>query len=196
MLPGNYGGDALAALLSGEENFSGKLPYTYSKHAHALHTYDYKVSENVQTMEGLYNYDAVMDVQWPFGAGLSYTEFEYSDFKLVSGNENFVSGETLEFEVTVKNTGDRAGKEAILLYSSDLVASVIPDVKRLRQFAKIALEPGESKTVRLSFPANDLAFVGRDGKWRLEKGEFRIACGGQSIMLNCSGTRVWDTPNI
>lgn len=196
MLPGNYGGDALAALLSGEENFSGKLPYTYSKHAHALHTYDYKVSENVQTMEGLYNYDAVMDVQWPFGAGLSYTEFEYSDFKLVSGNENFVSGETLEFEVTVKNTGDRAGKEAILLYSSDLVASVIPDVKRLRQFAKIALEPGESKTVRLSFPANDLAFVGRDGKWRLEKGEFRIACGGQSIMLNCSETRVWDTPNI
>ena len=115
---------------------------------------------------------------------------------MLSGNGDFKSGDLLEFEVTVRNTGDRAGKESILLYSSDLVASVIPDVKRLRQFAKIALEPGESKTVRLSFPANDLAFVGRDGKWRLEKGEFRIACGGQSIMLNCSGTRVWDTPNI
>ena len=196
MLPGNFGGDALAALLSGEENFSGKLPFTYSRHAHSLHTYDYKVSENVQTMEGLYNYDAVMDVQWPFGAGLSYTEFEYSDLKVVSGNADFKSGDLLEFEVTVRNTGDRAGKESVLLYSSDLVASVIPDVKRLRQFTRIDLEPGESETVRLSFPADELAFVGRDGKWRLEKGEFRIACGGLSVMLNCTETKVWETPNI
>ena len=190
MLPGNFGGDALAALVSGDENFSGKLPFTYSKYVNALHTYDYKVSENVQTMEGMYNYDAVMDVQWPFGHGLSYTEFEYSDLKAVSGS-SFVSGDVLAFEVTVKNTGDRKGKESVLLYSSDLVASVVPDVKRLRQFTKIELEPGESRTVRLEFPANELAFVGRDGKWRLEAGQFRISCGGQSLVVECGQTKIW-----
>ncbi len=190
MLPGNFGGDALAALVSGDENFSGKLPFTYSKYVNALHTYDYKVSENVQTMEGMYNYDAVMDVQWPFGHGLSYTEFEYSDLKAVSGS-SFVSGDVLAFEVTVKNTGDRKGKESVLLYSSDLVASVVPDVKRLRQFTKIELEPGESRTVRLEFPADELAFVGRDGKWRLEAGQFRISCGGQSLVVECVQTTIW-----
>ena len=190
MLPGNFGGDALAALVSGDENFSGKLPFTYSKYVNALHTYDYKVSENVQTMEGMYNYDAVMDVQWPFGHGLSYTEFEYSDLKAVSGS-SFVSGDVLAFEVTVKNTGDRKGKESVLLYSRDLVASVVPDVKRLRQFTKIELEPGESRTVRLEFPADELAFVGRDGKWRLEAGQFRISCGGQSLVVECGQTKIW-----
>ena len=190
MLPGNFGGDALAALVSGDENFSGKLPFTYSKYVNALHTYDYKVSENVQTMEGMYNYDAVMDVQWPFGHGLSYTEFEYSDLKAVSGS-SFVSGDVLAFEVTVKNTGDRKGKESVLLYSSDLVASVVTDVKRLRQFTKIELEPGESRTVRLEFPADELAFVGRDGKWRLEAGQFRISCGGQSLVVECGQTKIW-----
>ena len=190
MLPGNFGGDALAALVSGDENFSGKLPFTYSKYVNALHTYDYKVSENVQTMEGMYNYDAVMDVQWPFGHGLSYTEFEYSDLKAVSGS-SFVSGDVLAFEVTVKNTGDRKGKESVLLYSSDLVASVVQDVKRLRQFTKIELEPGESRTVRLEFPADELAFVGRDGKWRLEAGQFRISCGGQSLVVECGQTKIW-----
>ena len=190
MLPGNFGGDALAALVSGDENFSGKLPFTYSKYVNALHTYDYKVSENVQTMEGMYNYDAVMDVQWPFGHGLSYTEFEYSDLKAVSGS-SFVSGDVLAFEVTVKNTGDRKGKESVLLYSSDLVASVVPDVKRLRQFTKIELEPGESRTVRLEFPADELAFVGRDGKWRLEAGQFRISCGGQSLVVEYGQTKIW-----
>lgn len=190
MLPGNFGGDALAALVSGDENFSGKLPFTYSKYVNALHTYDYKVSENVQTMEGMYNYDAVMDVQWPFGHGLSYTEFEYSDLKAVSGS-SFVSGDVLAFEVTVKNTGDRKGKESVLLYSSDLVASVVPDVKRLRQFTKIELGPGESRTVRLEFPADELAFVGRDGKWRLEAGQFRISCGGQSLVVECGQTKIW-----
>lgn len=190
MLPGNFGGDALAALVSGDENFSGKLPFTYSKYVNALHTYDYKVSENVQTMEGMYNYDAVMDVQWPFGHGLSYTEFEYSDLKAVSGS-SFVSGDVLAFEVTVKNTGDRKGKESVLLYSSDLVASVVPDVKRLRQFTKIELEPGESRTVRLEFPADELAFVGRDGKWRLEAGQFRMSCGGQSLVVECGQTKIW-----
>ena len=195
MLPGNYGGDALAALMSGEENFSGKLPFTYPKYVNSLHTYDYKVTESRETMAGVYNYDAIMDVQWPFGFGLSYTTFEYSDFKCVSGAA-FAAGDDLKFEVTVKNTGSHNGKEAVLLYSSDIVASLIPDVKRLREFTKVELAPGESKVVSFTIPASELAFVGSDGKWRLEAGDFRMSCGGQSLMITCSETKVWDTPNI
>jgi beta-glucosidase len=195
MLPSNYGGDALAALLAGDENFSGKLPFTYPKHINALHTYDYKVSEHREVMEGVYNYDAVMDVQWPFGFGLSYTSFGYSDFQLLTP-DSFKAGDVLKFSVKVTNNGDREGKEAVLLYSSDLVASLIPDVKRLRGFEKISLAPGESKTVTFELPANELAFVGADGKWRLEKGEFRISCGGQGILVTCTDTKVWDEPNI
>jgi beta-glucosidase len=194
MLPSNFGGNALAALLSGDENFSGKLPFTYSKHINALHTYDYKVSEHRETMDGSYNYDAVMDVQWPFGFGLSYTSYEYKN--LVVSAENFAAGDVLKVSVDVTNTGSRAGKEAVLLYSSDLVASLIPDVKRLRGFEKIALEPGETKTVSFELPASALAFVGADGRWRLEKGEFRLSCGGLSALLTCTETKVWDTPNI
>ena len=193
MLPSNFGGDALAALISGDENFSGKLPFTYSKYINALHTYDYKVNEYRETMDGSYNYDAIMDVQWPFGHGLSYTSFEYSDMKV--SKDSFKAGDFLEISVTVTNTGNLAGKEAVLLYSSDLVASLIPDVKRLRGFEKIALEPGESKEVNFRIPASDLAFVGNDGKWRLEEGDFRLACGGLGALVKCTETKVWDTPN-
>ena len=195
MLPSNYGGDALAALLSGDENFSGRLPFTYSKHVHALHTYDYKVSEHREMMEGMYNYDAIMDVQWPFGHGLSYSTFKYSDLKVLSGSE-FKAGDELRFSVTVRNTSTRPGKEAVLLYSSDLVASIIPDVKRLRAFEKISLDFGETKTVEFTVPASELAFVGSDGRWRLEEGDFRISCGGLSVPIHCTETKVWDTPNI
>ena len=195
MYPSNYGGDALAALLAGDENFSGKLPFTYPKHINSLHTYDYKVSEHREVMDGSYNYEAVMDVQWPFGFGLSYTTFAYSDFKLESP-AGFKAGDDLKLTVKVTNTGDKAGKEAVLLYSSDLVASLIPDVKRLRGFEKVALEPGESKTVTFVVPAHDLAFVGADGKWRLEAGDFRFSCGGLGVMAKCTETKVWETPNI
>ena len=195
MLPSNYGGDALAALLAGEENFSGKLPFTYSKHINALHTYDYKVSEHRDMIEGAYNYDAIMDVQWPFGYGLSYTTFEYSDLALETPSE-FTSGDTIALTLKVTNTGDRAGREAVLLYSSDLVASLIPDVKRLRAFTKIDLEPGQSETVRFEIPASALAFVGADGKWRLEKGDFRLSAGPLSTMVKCTETKIWETPNI
>ena len=195
MLPSNYGGDALAALLAGDENFSGKLPFTYSKHINALHTYDYKVSEHREVMEGSYNYDAVMDVQWPFGFGLSYTTFAYSNMQLLSP-ESFQAGDKIQVSVDVTNTGKRAGKEAVLLYSSDLVASLIPDVKRLRGFEKIELQPGETKTVSFTVPASELAFVGADGKWRLEEGDFRLSCGGQAVTLRCTATKVWNTPNI
>ena len=194
MLPSNYGGDALAALLAGDENFSGRLPFTYSKHINAIHTYDYKVTEYRETMDGSYNYDAVMDIQWPFGHGLSYTSFAYSNLRC--SEETFKAGDVLKLSVDVSNTGGREGKEAVLLYSSDLVASLIPDVKRLRGFEKISLQPGETKTVEFELPASALAFVGNDGKWRLEAGDFRLSCGGRSVMVTCTETKVWDTPNI
>ena len=190
ILPSNYGGDALAELLAGDANFSGKLPFTYPKHINSLHTYDYKVSENVETMAGEYNYDAVMDVQWPFGHGLSYTSFDYSDFKC--SKSEFRAGDVLDFEVTVTNNGSVSGKEAVLLYSSDIVASLVPDVKRLCAFTKISLQPGESKTVTLSVPTDELAFVGQDGKWHLEKGAFRFAAGNCSTIADCVETTVFD----
>ena len=183
LLPGNYGADALAALLSGEENFSGKLPFTYPKYVNSLHTYDFKVSEKREMIEGAYNYDAKMDVQWNFGDGLSYTSFRYSGMKV--DKSEFRKGDVINFSVDVTNTGKMTGKESVLLYSSDLVASMIPDVKRLRAFDKIELAPGETKTVTFSLKADDLSFAGDDGKWHLEPGEFRIATGTESLIITC-----------
>jgi len=194
MLPSNYGGEALATLLSGDSNFSGKLPFTYSKHINALHTYDYKVSEHRETMSGSYNYDAIMDVQWPFGHGLSYTTFEYSNLKV--DKAEFGPDDVLKVSVDVTNTGSVSGKESVLVYSSDLVASIIPEVKRLRAFDKVELMPGQKQTVVFEIPASRLAFVGADGKWRLEEGDFRLSCGGLGVMTKCSKTKVWETPNI
>ena len=193
MLPGNYGGDALASLLAGDANFSGKMPFTYPKHVNALATYDYKPCENVGQMDGNYNYDAVMDVQWPFGFGLGYTRYSYANLRV--DKAVFMPGDTLTVTVDVTNSGEMEGKESVLLYSSDIVASSSPDNKRLRGFEKISLKPGETKTVTLRLAADDLAFVGYDGKWRLEKGDFRLACGGESVIATCGETKVWDTPN-
>ncbi|CCY89558.1 glycosyl hydrolase family 3 N-terminal domain protein [Bacteroides sp. CAG:1076] len=193
MLPSNYGGDALANLLAGDANFSGKLPFTYPKYINALANYDYKPCENMGQMGGNYNYDSVMDVQWPFGCGLSYTTYRYSNLKV--NTSDFAASDELVFTVDVTNTGKVAGKESVLLYSKDLVASSTPDNIRLRNFEKIALNPGETKTVTLKLKGSDLAFVGYDGKWRLEKGDFTIKCGDQSLNIHCSETKVWDTPN-
>ena len=194
MLPGNYGGDALANLLAGAANFSGRLPFTYPKEVHSLITYDYKPCQEVDKMAGAYDYDAVVSVQWPFGYGKSYTTFKYSNLKV--DKAEFTSDDQLTFTVDVQNTGSASGKESVLLFSSDLVASVSPDVRRLREFTKIELAPGETKTVQLSIKASDLAFVGADGKWILEEGEFRIQIGTETVMLNCTETHKWDTPNI
>ena len=194
MLPGNYGADALASLLSGEENFSGKLPFTYPKYTNKFAVYDYKPSENQGTMAGVYNYNAVMDVQWPFGHGLSYTSFSYSDMA-VSADE-FGASDVLKVTVDVTNDGKVAGKESVLLFSSDMYASSTPDVRRLRAFTKVELAPGETRTVELEVPAKDLAFVNYDGKWTLEEGDFILSVGGQSCSVRCRETIVWDTPNI
>ena len=194
LLPGNYGGDALANLLAGDANFSAKMPYTYPKEINTLNTYDYKVSEEVGTMSGAYNYDAKVTLQWPFGYGLSYTTFEYSNMRV--DKKSFDADDVLTVSVDVRNSGARAGKEAVLLYSSDLVASIVPDNKRLRDFTKIELQPGEQKTVTFELPAKNLAFVGADGKWTLEEGDFVLKAGNQSVEVVCTKTKVWDEPNI
>ncbi len=194
LIPGNYGGDALARLLSGEANFSAKLPYTYPKEINSLMNYDYKVSEEVGTMAGAYDYDAKVSLQWPFGYGLSYTSFNYSNLKV--DKTAFTADDILTVSVDVKNTGSRAGKEAVLLYSSDLVASLTPDNRRLRDFAKVALEPGETKTVSFRLPAKNLAFVGADGRWTLEEGDFTLKIGRLTQNIYCKQTKTWDTPNI
>ena len=194
LIPGNYGADALANLLAGDANFSAKMPYTYPREINSLNTYDYKVSEEVGTMAGAYNYDAKVSLQWPFGYGMSYTTFEYANLKV--DKATFSADDILTVSVDVKNTGSRAGKEAVLLYSSDLVASIVPDNKRLRDFTKIELQPGEVKTVTFQLPAKNLAFVGADGKWILEEGDFILKIGNQTIPTACERTKVWDEPNI
>ena len=194
LIPGNYGGDALANLLAGDTNFSGKMPYTYPREINSLNTYDYKVSEEVGTMAGAYNYDAKVSLQWPFGYGLSYTTFEYSNLKV--DKAQFTANDILTVSVDVKNTDSKAGKEAVLLYSSDLIASIVPDNKRLRDFTKISLEPGETKTVTFQLPAKKLAFVGACGKWTLEEGDFILKVGNQTVPTACTQTKIWDEPNI
>ena len=193
-LPGNYGADALVNLLSGEANFSAKMPYTYPREINSLNTYDYKVSEEVGTMAGAYNYDAKVSLLWPFGYGLSYTTFEYANLRV--DKSTFTADDVLTVSVDVKNTGNRAGKEAVLLYSSDLVASLTPDNKRLRDFTKVALQPGETQTVTVRLPAKSLAFVGADARWTLEEGDFLLRVGSLKVPAQCTMTKIWDEPNI
>jgi len=145
-------------------------------------------------MEGAYDYNAVVSVQWAFGYGLSYTTFAYSNMKV--DRTEFSDGDVLTVSVDVTNTGKVAGKESVLLFSSDLVASVVPESRRLREFTKIELQPGETKTVTFTLPADRLAFVGFDGRWTLEEGDFRLQAGTETAMIHCTGTKVWDTPNI
>lgn len=193
-LPGNFGGDALADILSGDINPSGKLPYTYPKFEQGLITYDHKPSENIDgKMEGAYDYGAQTSIQYPFGYGLSYTSFEYSD--LTTDIDKFSSGDIITVKVKIKNTGDVTGKESVLLFSSDLVASLSPDVRRLRAFDKIELEPNEVKEVEFKLAADDLAFVNEKGKWTLEKGDFLLQIGDQTAMVTCNETKIWNTPN-
>lgn len=194
MLPGNYGGDALANLVAGDANFSGKMPFTYPKQINSLITYDYKPCEHIgKAMEGAYNYDAQVNVQWAFGYGLSYTTYAYSNLR--ADKTQFTADDVITFTVDVKNTGRVAGKESVLLFSSDLVASLTPDNRRLRNFEKIALQPGETKTVTLQLKGSDLAFVGYDGKWLLEAGDFRIQVGDQVLNITCTQTKKWNEPN-
>ena len=193
LIPGNMGGDALANLVSGKSNFSGKMPYTYPKEINSLANYDFKKSEEVGTMEGAYDYNAKITQQWGFGHGLSYTSYQYSNLKV--SQSDFRHGDIIKVSVDVKNTGKVAGKESVLLFSSDLIASMLPDGRRLRAFDKIELQPGETKTVTFNLNADDLAFVGYDGKWVLEEGDFKLMIADQTVNIHCDKTYQWQSAN-
>lgn len=193
LIPGNMGGDALANLVSGKSNFSGKMPYTYPKEINSLANYDFKKSEEVGTMEGAYDYNAKITQQWGFGYGLSYTSYKYSNLKV--SQSDFRHGDIIKVSVDVKNTGKVAGKESVLLFSSDLIASMVPDGRRLRAFDKIELQPGETKTMTFELKADDLAFVGWNGKWRLEEGDFKLMIADLSADIHCTDTYQWPTAN-
>lgn len=193
LIPGNMGGDALANLVSGKSNFSGKMPYTYPKEINSLANYDFKKSEEVGTMEGAYDYNAKITQQWGFGHGLSYTSYQYSNLKV--SQSDFGHGDIIKVSVDVKNTGKVAGKESVLLFSSDLIASMLPDGRRLRAFDKIELQPGETKTVTFNLNADDLAFVGYDGKWVLEEGGFKLMIADQTVNIHCDKTYQWQSAN-
>lgn len=193
LIPGNMGGDALVGLVSGKSNFSGKMPYTYPKEINSLANYDFKKSEEVGTMEGAYDYNAKITQQWGFGYGLSYTSYKYSNLKV--SQSDFRHGDIIKVSVDVKNTGKVAGKESVLLFSSDLISSMVPDGRRLRAFDKIELQPGETKTVTFDLNADDLAFVGYDGKWVLEEGDFKLMIADQSANIHCEKTYQWPTAN-
>lgn len=193
LIPGNMGGDALVGLVSGKSNFSGKMPYTYPKEINSLANYDFKKSEEVGTMEGAYDYNAKITQQWGFGYGLSYTTYKYSNLKV--SQSDFRHGDIIKLSVDVKNTGKVAGKESVLLFSSDLIASMVPDGRRLRAFDKVELQPGETKTMTFELKADDLAFVGWNGKWRLEEGDFKLMIADQSADIHCTDTYQWPTAN-
>lgn len=183
-LPGNYGADALADILTGKINPSGKLPFTYPRYVNDLVSYIHKPSEGSSNPQG-----GETNPQYPFGYGLSYTSFTYSNLT-ISKNE-FSPEESAVISITATNNGNQAGKEVVQLYVSDLVASLTPDVKRLRAFEKVELKPGESKNVRFNLPLKDLAFVGADLKKHLEAGEFRVQIADLSATFSVSKTIVF-----
>lgn len=189
-LPGNFGGDAIAAVLFGDVNPSGKLPYTYPMFANTLVTYDHKPSEEQNKMAGVYDYESDFAIQYPFGYGLSYTEFEYEGLSFDSDTLN--NDETLRVTVSVKNVGSRAGKEVVQLYLKDLYAALTPDVKKLRGFEKIALNPGETKEVKFVLQPMDLAFVGKDLRHRVEKGTFEIQIGDQKKTFEVKKDQIFE----
>lgn len=176
-LPGNYGADALAAILTGEVNPSGKLPYTYPRYTNALTNYLHKPSDGADNAQG-----GEFDPQYEFGFGLSYTSFAYSNLQL--SKTSVGPNETLTIKVDVQNTGSRAGKETVQLFVSDLLATLTPDVKRLRGFEKIELQPGATQTVTFQLPVKDLAFVHTDNKKHLEAGQFKVAVGKLTATFN------------
>jgi beta-glucosidase len=167
-LPGNEGGRAIADVIFGDVNPSGKLPFTYPRYTGSLCTYDHKFSE---TKDARFGYNA-FNPQYPFGHGLSYTTFTYSDLKI--SKDTIGKNDTLSISVTVTNSGAREGKEVVQVYTKDLYATITPSVKRLKRFSKISLKPGESKTISFTISAKDLAFVNDQNKWITETGEFEV----------------------
>lgn len=174
-LPGNFGGDALADILYGSVNPSGKLPYSYPLYSNSLIPYNYKPAEVQNNAQGAYNYVGEVNNLYDFGFGLSYTSFEYSNLKLNSNQ--FSKNENIYLSVDIKNTGEIEGKEVIQVYSKDHYASLTPDIKRLRAFKKIELKPGEIKNVKFEIKVQDLGFINYQNKHVVENGTFDLIVG-------------------
>jgi beta-glucosidase len=183
-LPSNFGGDALADILAGDINPSGKMPITYPRYPNSLVGYIHKPSEGEGNPQG-----GEFGPQYHFGFGLSYTNFEYSNIHI--DKNSFSPDETATIKVTVKNTGSSEGKEVVQLYVSDLIASLTPDVKRLRGFEKINLQPGESKTVTFNLPIKDLAFVNPENKKTVEAGDFKIQIQNLTSKFSVGQTKIF-----
>ncbi len=183
-LPGNYGGDALADILFGDINPSGKLPYTYPSYPNSIANYYHKPSESQVGQAGAYLYESDYNPQWEFGFGLSYTQFEYKNLK--TDKDTYSPNDSIIVTVDVSNTGNREGKESILLYTSDLIASISPDTKRLRRFTKQNFQVGETKQIQFVVYPRDLAFVNLKNEWVTEKGEFEFKIGSltKKITIN------------
>jgi len=180
-LPGNYCGDALADILFGDVNPSGKLPYTYPAYPNSTVNYYHKFSEEQKPSEGAYKYESDYNPQYEFGHGLSYTTFKYSGLK--TDKQHFSENQTVSISVNITNTGKVDGKEVVMLFSSDKVASISPDVKRLRKFEKIILKKGETKSVNFTISASDLAFVNQFNKTVTEGGEFELKIANLSTKI-------------
>jgi beta-glucosidase len=172
--PGNEGGTAIADVLFGDYNPSGRLPFTYPRTPNSYLTYDHKLFETENTEFG----NSAFAPQWDFGSGLSYTTFKYSDLSVTP--TEVTSNGTVKINVTVTNTGQRAGNETAILYVRDEVASITPPGKRVRRFAKIYLEPGKSRTLSFTLKRSDLSFIGADNKPTLEPGDFTVLVGDLS----------------
>jgi len=192
-LPSNYGGDALADVLFGDENPSGKLPYTYPKYPNALITYDFKHSEHQENKQGAYDYSAHPEMQYEFGDGLSYTTFEYSNFLVDKDELN--PGEEIRVSVDVKNTGSRTGKEVVMLFYSDLVASITPDNRKLCRFSKVELEPDGTATIEFVLSPKDFAFYNYENQHVAEKGEFTLQIQDFEYNFSIAETTTFDNPS-
>jgi len=182
-LPGLYGGDAIADVLNGDINPSGKLPYTYPSAPNDLVPYFHKYSEEQQNVDDIYFYEGDYRPEFHFGYGLSYTTFEFSNFKMDKSELPLGSDEAVYISIDVKNTGNREGKEVVQLYTGDLYASLTPDIQRLRRFEKISLKAGESKTVTFKLKLEDLSFINMDNYRVVEPGEFVIKIGNSSAAV-------------
>lgn len=183
--PGDEGGPAVADIVLGAVNPSGRLPFTYPRHAGDIVFYDHKGTELRDSKFGLNAFNP----QWEFGHGLSYTSYDYSALSLSTAS--LAATGNLEISVTVKNTGDRSGHEVVRLFIRDQYASITPSVKRLRGFKKIALDAGESETVTFSISPRDLAFVDHDLKWRAEKGDFEVQIEGLKKTFTLTETKIY-----
>jgi beta-glucosidase len=171
---GPFGGEAMAGVLFGDVNPSGKLPFSYPRFTGAIVPYDRSASGNMTASGPTGGYNP----EWPFGHGLSYTTFTYSDLRV--GSAPLGTNDTLAVSVRVTNSGRRAGKEVVQLYVRDMVASIAPPMQRLRAFQKVSLGPGESKSITLRVPVQELAFIGLDNRPVVEPGEFEVTVGGQT----------------